>query len=96
MSLESLERTSSESLLNLISSLDGRAAGNRSSMGQFLSGMENNLRSAGRCRKKHGLSRCFSSSEYLIKRYAKTGAASKGSGPGFFLCVLYSSSNAPV
>ncbi|WP_169008298.1 hypothetical protein [Faecalispora jeddahensis] len=63
MSLESLERASSETLLNRVSSLDGRTAGNSSSMGQFLSGMENNLRSAGCCRKKHGLSRCFSSSE---------------------------------
>ena len=69
-------------------------------MGQFLSGMENNLRSAGRCRKTHGLIRCFSSSplnneHILIKRYEKTGAASLENGPGF-LCVLYSSSNAPV
>ncbi|MFR1804387.1 MAG: hypothetical protein ACLSWS_20485 [Faecalispora jeddahensis] len=63
MSLESLERASSESLPNRIPSLDGRTAGNRSSMGQFLSGMENNLPSASRRRKKHGLSRCFSSTE---------------------------------
>ncbi|EJF38328.1 hypothetical protein HMPREF1141_0902 [Clostridium sp. MSTE9] len=63
MSLESWENASSESLLNLIVPVGGRTTRNRSSTGRFLLGAENNLHSANCCWKKHGLIRCFSSSE---------------------------------